>query len=58
MKKYRVYLSGWDFDTEMVIEAESRSKAKGKYITSHMNAFRDVYHKYVFFRHLRCYQIK
>jgi hypothetical protein len=35
MKKYRVYLLGWDFDTEMVIEAESRSKAKGKYHQSH-----------------------
>jgi len=29
MKKYRVYLWGWDFDTEVVIEAKSRPKAKG-----------------------------
>ena len=58
MKKYRVFLSGWDFDTEVVVEAKSRSKAKGQYITKYFDRFNDGYHKNVFFSHLRCYQIK
>lgn len=53
MKKYRVFLSGWDFDTGQIIEAESASKAKGLYIKGNLKEFLQAYPKTMFFRGLR-----
>lgn len=53
MKKYRVFLYGWDFDTSQIIEAETASKAKGAYIKSNLNGFLQGYPKTMFFQCLR-----
>lgn len=53
LKKIRVFLVGWDFDTSEVIEAKTASKAKGAYIKMHLGTFKDVYPKKLFFQCLR-----
>lgn len=58
MKKYRVFLIGWDFDTSDVIESATASKAKGQYIKKHLSGFSDMYPKKVFFQCLRCNTIR
>lgn len=54
MKKYIVYLIGWDFDTSQEIEASNPSKAKGQYIKENLHSFMDGYPKAMFFQQLRC----
>lgn len=50
MKKYIVYLRYYDFDTSEVIEAQSKSKAKGVYIKKHLKSFNNAgYPKSSFF---------
>ena len=54
MKKYRIELVGWDFDTSKVIESNTAAKAKGQYIKEHLKSFLSGYSKNMFFYHLRC----
>lgn len=58
MKKYVVYLIGWDFSTDQEIEAESAAKAKGKYIKQNLKGFLRGYPKQMFFQCLCCTLIK
>jgi len=58
MKKYRVCLIGWDFDTSEIIEASSAAKAKGVFIKNNIKGFLEGYPKKMFFQCLRSKKIR
>ena len=56
--KYKVELTGWDFDTSHVIESNSYAKAKGEYIKRLIKGFSEYYPKNTFFKHLSCKKVQ